>query len=99
MGTPESDGEFPTQAPIDRQGVRLVEAALETHSNRSHSWLGNLLLLGCVIANPNPIVALEATRVLVAVYDGQDKDVEDHRPGNSKRVLGVVFLLENGHGH
>jgi hypothetical protein len=31
-------------------------------------------LLDCVIADPSPVVALEATRVLVAVYDGQDKD-------------------------
>jgi hypothetical protein len=58
---------------LSMQGVYFVEAALKTHGNRSHRWLGPLL--DCVIADPNPVVALEATRVVVAVYDGQDKDV------------------------
>jgi DUF1680 family protein len=53
------------------QGVYFVEAALEIYGNRSRRWLKDLL--DCVIANPSPVVALEATRVLVAVYDGQDK--------------------------
>ena len=91
MGTPQSDSEFPTQAPVDRQGVLLVKAALETHGNRSHSRLGNFLLLGCVIANSNPIVALEATRVLVAVYDGQGKDVA------MELIEGSVAVKVEGH--
>jgi hypothetical protein len=70
--TPSSDGELSTQAFVDKKGVHFVETALETHGNRSRRWLKDLL--DCVIADPSPVVALEATRVLVAVYDGQDKD-------------------------
>ena len=69
--TPSSDGELSTQAFVDKKGVHFVETALETHGNRSRRWLKDLL--DCVIADPSPVVALEATRVLVAVYDGQDK--------------------------
>jgi hypothetical protein len=37
------------------QGVYFVETALETHGNRSHRWLKDLL--DCVIADPSTVVS------------------------------------------
>ena len=43
--------------------------------------------MGCVKADPNPAVALEATRVLVAVCDGQDK-------GAAAELIGGAVMVE-----
>ena len=69
---PCTNGEDSTQAFMDKQAVHFVETALEAYGNRMHRWLEDLV--DCVIADPNPIVAFEVTRVLVAVYDGEDKN-------------------------